>query len=233
MLEIWTFVAAPLAGMTLARLGAEVVRIDPIGGAPDHQRWPLTTDGASLYWTGLNKAKQSLSVDFRSDEGRDLIQRLVAESGPNGGIVLSNAVGRSWLSADSLERIRPDLIHLQIQGLSDGTPAVDYTVNAAVGFPLITGPQGHQDPVNHGLPAWDIACGLYAALGMPSAERARRETGQPQASPLPCTTSRSPWPATWASSPRPSSTPNPGNGSATTSTGDSPATSYAATEPAS
>ena len=178
VVEISTFVAAPLAGVTLAQLGAEVVRIDPIGGAPDHQRCPLTADGASLYWTGLNKAKQSLSVDFRSEEGRDLIQRLVAESGPSGGIVLSNAVGRSWLSADSLEQNRPDLIHLQIHGLSDGTPAVDYTVNAAVGYPLITGPQGHQDPVNHVLPAWDIACGLYAALGIASGERARRETGR-------------------------------------------------------
>jgi 2-methylfumaryl-CoA isomerase len=72
---------------------------------------------------------------------------------------------------------RPDLIHVQIEGHFDGTPAVDYTVNAAVGFPMVTGPEGHADPVNHVLPAWDIACGLYAALGILSADRQRRITG--------------------------------------------------------
>jgi 2-methylfumaryl-CoA isomerase len=180
VVEVSSFVAAPLGGMTLAQLGAEVIRIDPHGGAPDHHRWPLAPSGTSLYWAGLNKGKKSVSVDLRSAQGQELVTRLIADSGPDGGIVLTNAVGRGWLSYDALVSRRPDLIHVQIEGHHDGTPAVDYTVNAAVGFPMVTGPEGHADPVNHVLPAWDIACGLYAALGILGADRQRRVSGRGQ-----------------------------------------------------
>jgi len=180
VVEVSSFVAAPLGGMTLAQLGAEVIRVDPLGGAPDHHRWPLAPSGTSLYWAGLNKGKKSVSVDMRSAQGQELVTRLIAESGPDGGIVLTNSVGRDWLSYDALVSRRPDLIHVQIEGHHDGTPAVDYTVNAAVGFPMVTGPEGHADPVNHVLPAWDIACGLYAALGILGADRQRRVSGRGQ-----------------------------------------------------
>jgi len=57
IVETSAFVAAPLGGMTMAQMGAEVIRIDPIGGGVDFARWPVTRNGASLYWAGLNKAK--------------------------------------------------------------------------------------------------------------------------------------------------------------------------------
>jgi len=60
------FVAAPSGGMTLAQLGADVIRFDQIGGGLDYRRWPLTTAGDSLYWAGLNKGKRSITVDLRS-----------------------------------------------------------------------------------------------------------------------------------------------------------------------
>jgi 2-methylfumaryl-CoA isomerase len=177
VLEISSFVAAPLGGMTLAQLGAEVIRIDPVGGGPDLGRWPLAPSGASIYWAGLNKSKQSVTLNFRAEEGRRLLLDLLARSGPGGGIVLTNATGQQWLSHPALAALRPDLIHLQIQGYRDGRAAVDYTVNAATGFPLITGPEDLDAPVNHVLPAWDIACGLYAAIGLLAAERRRYRTG--------------------------------------------------------
>lgn len=176
IVEISSFVAAPLGGMTLAQLGAEVIRVDPVGGAADVTRWPLAPSGASLYWAGLNKGKRSVTLDFRSDHGRDTLRNLVAGSGPDGGIVLTNA-DFPWLSYEELSKRRPDLIHLKITGRRGGGPAVDYTVNAAVGFPLATGPEGTEGPVNHVLPAWDVACGLYAAVGLLAAERHRRRTG--------------------------------------------------------
>ncbi|MFE3060847.1 CoA transferase [Nocardia sp. NPDC059239] len=177
VIEVSSFVATPLGGMTLAQLGADVIRIDPLGGAADIGRWPLAPNGTSLYWTGLNKGKRSVTVDFRSPEGRDLITRLITESGPNGGILLTNAGNLKWLDYEQLRESRPDLIQVQIQGHHDGASAVDYTVNAAIGFPMVTGPEGHSGPVNHVLPAWDVACGLYAAIGILAAERRRRSTG--------------------------------------------------------
>jgi len=177
ILEISSFVAAPLGGMTLAQLGAEVIRIDPIGGAADVTRWPLAPSGASLYWAGLNKGKRSVTLDFRTERGRETVAELVASSGTDGGIVLTNA-RYPWLTYDALAARRPDLIYLRITGRPDGGAAVDYTVSAATGFPLATGPVDMDGPVNHVLPAWDVACGLYAAVGLLAAERHRRRTGR-------------------------------------------------------
>jgi 2-methylfumaryl-CoA isomerase len=176
VLEVSSFVAAPLGGLTLAQLGADVIRVDPVGGGADVGRWPLAPSGTSLYWTGLNKGKRSVTLNFRDPEGRRLLGDLLAASGPGGGIVLTNA-GQQWLGYPALVRVRPDLIHLQIQGHRDGRAAVDYTVNAETGFPFITGPEGLEGPVNHVLPAWDVACGLYAAVGLLAAERRRARTG--------------------------------------------------------
>lgn len=105
----------------------------------------MAASGTSLYWTGLNKGKRSLCADFRSAAGRDLIARLIARSGQGGGIVLTNA-DRPWLSYEALSRIRPDLIHLRLAGLHDGGSALDYTVNASTGFPLVTDPEGTAGP---------------------------------------------------------------------------------------
>jgi 2-methylfumaryl-CoA isomerase len=183
VLEVSSFVAAPLGGLTLAQLGADVIRVDPVGGGPDLGRWPLAPSGMSLYWTGLNKGKRSVTLNFRDAEGRRLLGDLLAASGSGGGIVLTNA-GQQWLGYPALARVRPDLIHLQIQGHRDGRAAVDYTVNAATGFPFITGPEGLAGPVNHVLPAWDVACGLYAAVGLLAAERRRARTGAGSATTL-------------------------------------------------
>jgi 2-methylfumaryl-CoA isomerase len=177
VIELSSFVAAPLGGMTLAQLGADVVRIDPPGGAADRRRWPVTRSGASMYWAGLNKGKQSITLDLRSEAGRQIVRDLVAACPARSAVFLTNFVAQKWLSYESLSEVCPDLIHLQVQGKRGGGPAVDYTVNAELGFPMVTGPVGHQLPVNHVLPAWDIACGLYAALGISAAARRRELTG--------------------------------------------------------
>ncbi len=175
VVEVSSFVAAPLCGMTLSQLGATVIRVDPIGGAADIHRWPLARSGASIYWTGLNKGKRSATIDLRSSDGQDLVRRLVLEGD---GIVITNASGMSWLAYERLAGLRSDVIHVQLLGRGDGSTGVDYTVNAAVGFPLITGPSTHAGPVNHVLPAWDVCCGLYAALAVVAAVRRRDQTGQ-------------------------------------------------------
>src|SRR5215469_8787724 len=180
VVEVSSFVAAPLGGLTLAQLGAEVIRVDPDGGGPDYTRWPVAPSGTSLYWTGLNKNKRSVALDLRDPGHQQAIRDLVTGSGPDGGILLTNA-SYPWLGYDQLRQQRPDVIHLRITGTHDGGTAVDYTVNAGIGFPLTTGPQELSGPVNHVLPAWDVACGLYAATGILAAERHRRRTGQGRA----------------------------------------------------
>lgn len=70
IVEASAFVAAPLCGLTLAQMGADVVRFDPINGGLDANRWPVTEDGKSLYWVGLNKGKRSLAVNTRAPQGQ-------------------------------------------------------------------------------------------------------------------------------------------------------------------
>ncbi|MBO0737939.1 MAG: CoA transferase [Alphaproteobacteria bacterium] len=178
IVEISAFVAAPLGGMTMAQMGAEVIRIDPIGGGIDCERWPVTRQGASLYWAGLNKAKRSLALALDKPEGRDIARAIITAPGPGAGIFLTNLPPSRGLGFAALQAVRGDLIMLRLVGNRDGSAAVDYTVNAASGFPLVTGRGG--DPTNHVLPAWDIAAGLYLATGLLAAERHRSRTGQGQ-----------------------------------------------------
>ena len=177
VIESSAFIAAPLAGMTLAQFGADVIRIDMIGGGIDYARLPVMPEGRSLYWTGLNKGKRSIAIDIRSPQGRELVRALVTAPGENGGVLLTN-MGVPWLSHASLAAERPDLISCTIEGNPDGSTAVDYTVNCATGFLAMTGGGSENAPVNHVLPAWDIACAYQAAFAVTAAAANRRATGK-------------------------------------------------------
>ncbi len=174
------YVAAPLGGMTLAQLGADVIRFDQIGGGLDRNRWPVNEDGHSLFWAGLNKGKRSIQVDLRSDRGRELLTALVSEPGEDAGVLLTNFPARGWLDYEALRSRREDLIMAVITGNHDGSSAVDYTVNPATGFPWATGPRNLGVPFNHLLPAWDAITGTLAAAGVLAAERHRSRTGEGQ-----------------------------------------------------
>jgi 2-methylfumaryl-CoA isomerase len=180
IVELSAFVAAPLGGATLAALGADVIRVEPPGGGIDIDRWPILPNGRSLYRAGLDQGKRSVTIDTRTEEGRNLAARLVTAPGGGGGILLTNLAVAGWNSYDELRKLRPDLIMVAITGSRDGGTAVDYTVNAALGFPWITGPENHTGPVNQVLPAWDCMAGLLAATAILAAERHRRITGEGQ-----------------------------------------------------
>ena len=141
MVEGSAFVAAPLGGMTLAQLGADVIRFDQVGGGLDHARWPLAADGQSLFWAGLNKGKRSIQLDLHGERGRELATALITAPGPEAGIFLTNFPAHGWLDYERLRQRREDLIMVALTGNPDGTSEVDYTVNPATGFPWATGPR--------------------------------------------------------------------------------------------
>jgi 2-methylfumaryl-CoA isomerase len=172
------FVAAPLGGMTLAQLGADVIRFDQVGGGLDHGRWPLAAGGQSLFWAGMNKGKRSIQLDLRSERGRELATALVTAPGEQGGLFLTNFPARGWLAYERLRAQREDLVMVALTGNPDGTSEVDYTVNPATGFPWATGPRDLAGPLNSVLPAWDVAMGTLATTGLLAAERHRTRTGE-------------------------------------------------------
>jgi 2-methylfumaryl-CoA isomerase len=174
------FIAAPLGGMTLAQLGAEVVRFDPIGGGIDYGRWPVAPSGRSLFWSGMNKGKKSIAIDITRPEGQELAAAIICAPGTDGGMFITNFPARGWLAYEKLQARRNDLIYVNVVGDRHGGSELDYTVNARVGFPFMTGHPDDARVVNHIMPAWDHITGQMTAVAMLAAERHRRSTGAGQ-----------------------------------------------------
>ena len=172
------FVAAPTCGLYLAQFGAEVIRFDNIGGGPDFRRWPLAESGASLYWEGLNKAKKSVALDLTRPEGREIAQALATAPGEAAGLFVTNFPVDGFLSYAELAKRRADLICLRVMGWADGSQGMDYTINAALGLPQMTGPADDPRPVNHVLAAWDLLTGAWGAFALTSALMARQRDGK-------------------------------------------------------
>jgi 2-methylfumaryl-CoA isomerase len=185
-----SFIAGPSCALHLHQMGADVIRFDALGGGPDFRRWPLSPGGASLYWEGLNKGKRSIAIDLRRPEGRELAVALITAPGEGRGYFVTNYPAEGFLAHHKLAERRPDLITLRVMGWPDGRNGVDYTINAAVGTPLMTGGADlagdapanstpvNSAPVNSVLPAWDLATGAYGAFALLAADRRRRDTGR-------------------------------------------------------
>ncbi len=182
IIEVSSFVASPTAGLYCAQMGAEVIRVDHKAGGLDYDRFMLTEEGRSLSWENLNRAKKSVAIDLRSGEGRELCVELAAKTGQ----CITNLPEKSFLSHAAMAAKRPsdqdDMISVRIMGWHDGRQAMDFTVNAASGYPLMTGPAEWEmetaPPVNQVLPAWDFITGAYSAFALLSALHHRTATGE-------------------------------------------------------
>ncbi|UYH54701.1 CoA transferase [Qipengyuania sp. SS22] len=182
IIEASSFVASPTAGLYCAQMGAEVIRVDHKQGGLDYDRYMLTKEGRSLSWENLNRAKKSVALDLRSGEGRELLVALSA----NTGNLITNLPEKSFLGHDAIAAQQPDtapdLVSVRIMGWHDGRQAMDFTVNAASGYPLMCGPEDWDmataPPVNQVLPAWDFITGAYCAFALLAALRHRDATGE-------------------------------------------------------
>lgn len=178
IIEVSSFVASPTVGLYCAQMGAEVIRVDHVAGGLDYDRFMLTEEGRSLSWENLNRAKKSVALDLRSGEGRELCVELAAKTGQ----LVTNLPEKSFLAHNAIAAKRPDLISVRVMGWHDGRQAMDFTVNAASGYPLMCGPEDWNmataPPVNQVLPAWDFITGAYSAFALLAALRHRDATGE-------------------------------------------------------
>ena len=178
IIEVSSFVASPTAGLYCAQMGAEVIRVDHKAGGLDYQRYMLTAEGRSLSWENLNRAKKSVALDLQSGEGRELLVELAAKTGQ----CITNLPEKSFLSHAAMAAKRADMVSLRVMGWHDGRQAMDFTVNAASGYPLMCGPEewdpADAPPVNQVLPAWDFITGAYGAFALLAALRHRDKTGE-------------------------------------------------------
>ncbi len=178
VIEVSSFVASPTAGLYLAQLGAEVIRVDHTAGGLDYDRALLTREGRSLAWENLNRAKKSVALDLHSKQGRALLVELVQQT----GVLITNLPVDSFLSHAAIAQGCPALVSVRIMGWHDGRQAMDFTVNAASGYPLMTGPAewnpASAPPINQVLPAWDFITGAYCAFALLAGLRHRDATGE-------------------------------------------------------
>jgi len=174
IVESSAFVPAPLAGMALAQFGADVIRVDAIGGGIDYRRAPCVNEnGRSLFWASLNAGKRSLAIDFRKPEARELLQELVIQTG---NLLTNRAV--SWLSHANLSVRRKDLISCSIEGNPDGSSAMECTIQSATGIPMLARKSLEDGPTNSPFPAWDVITAYQAAFSFMGAINRRLVSGE-------------------------------------------------------
>lgn len=183
ILAVSQFGAGPFSTMMLAELGAEVIKIeDPsVGGDISRSVPPYAIENDSLYFQSFNRNKKSLTLDLKSNEGRNIFHRLVRIS--HG--VLNNLRGdqgtKLGLNYESLKAVNPrivccSLVGFGTKGSRSAEPGYDYLMQAYAGYMSITGdPAG--PPAACGVSVIDHAAGFAAGLGMVAGIYSAEKTG--------------------------------------------------------
>jgi crotonobetainyl-CoA:carnitine CoA-transferase CaiB-like acyl-CoA transferase len=179
VLEFSHTIMGPSAGMLLADLGADVIKIE---SAPDGDTTRRLGGFASGFFFAFNRNKRSLAVDLKSKEGQALILRLAAET----DVVLENfgpgTMERLGCGYEDLGKLNPRLIYCALKGFLSGPyehrPALDEVVQYMAGLAYMTGPPGQ--PLRAGASVIDIMGGMFAVIGIQAALRERERTGKGQ-----------------------------------------------------
>ncbi|MDG1694577.1 MAG: CaiB/BaiF CoA-transferase family protein [Porticoccaceae bacterium] len=176
VIELGQLLAGPFAGCMLGYFGAEVIKIEPPGGDPI-RNWREVKDGTSLWWRSLARNKKCISVDLKTQEGRDLVRQLLVTA----DIVIENfrpGVMENWgLDPESLRQDNPSLIYARISGYGQSGPYAKKPGFASAcegisGFRYLNGYPG-EVPVRPNLSLGDSVSGLHAVIGIMMALRAR------------------------------------------------------------
>jgi crotonobetainyl-CoA:carnitine CoA-transferase CaiB-like acyl-CoA transferase len=188
VIDLTHMLSGPYCAMILADLGAETIKVEPLQGegtrkllASDPKN---SLDGMGAYYITLNRNKQSVCIDLKSDEGRQVFYDLVKES----DVVVNNfgagVPARLGIDYNSLSAINPKIITCSITGFGNNgpkfkRPAFDQVAQATGGGMSITGTD-QNNPVRAGIPIGDLGGGMFAVMGIQSAiiERATSGKGQ-------------------------------------------------------
>ncbi len=182
VVDLSRVLAGPYATMTLADLGADVVKIEHPAGGDETRMWgPPFVGGESAYFLSVNRGKRSVALDLKDPEGRDLALELCARA----DVVIENfrpgGAARLGLDYEAVRARRPDVVYCTISGFGAREPTdragYDFTVQAESGLMAITGePDG--EPVKVGVAIVDVLTGLNAATAILAALHRRDVTGE-------------------------------------------------------
>jgi CoA:oxalate CoA-transferase len=184
VLDLGRFVAGPFCGVLLADLGAEVIKIEMPGRGDELRYHGVLVNGESAYFVMMNRNKKSLTLDLRSDEGKEVFRRLVQGA----DVVVENfrpdVMLKLGFHYDALRALNPRIVYCGITGFGkDGPyalrPSFDFIAQGMSGLMSVTGCAGGE-PVRVGVPISDQVAALYAAYGIVAALQGRQRTGAGQ-----------------------------------------------------
>ncbi|WP_432102264.1 CaiB/BaiF CoA transferase family protein [Streptomyces sp. bgisy091] len=177
-------VAAPFATRQLADLGARVIKVERPGGGDFARRYDTTVHGQSSYFVWLNRCKESVTLDLKTDQGREILEELLAQADVFVQNLAPGAAARMGLGADELAKRYPSLITCSVTGYGSSGPwadrkAYDLLVQCQTGLVSLTG--SAEEPARVGVSVADIAAGMYAYSGILTALFTRATRGSVKA----------------------------------------------------
>jgi crotonobetainyl-CoA:carnitine CoA-transferase CaiB-like acyl-CoA transferase len=169
VVELGSLIAGPFCGRILADFGAEVLKVEPPGQGDPLREWGLVTEHGSLWSMVQSRNKQSIVLDLRTDVGREVVKRLIAESDV---VIESFRPGRmeEWgLDYETLSKDRPRLVMVRVSGFGQTgpyseRPGFGNIAESMGGIRYITG-WPDRPPLRVGLSLGDSVAGLYATIG--------------------------------------------------------------------
>ena len=182
VVEFTHMVMGPTCGMVLADLGAEVIKVEPIGhGHEGDNTRKLLGSGAGFYPL-FNRNKKSLALDLKTPEGKEAVLRLIATADIVSENFKPGTMKKLGLDYDTLKKLNPRLIYVTLKGFLPGPydhrTALDEVVQMMGGLAYMTGRRG--DPLRAGTSVNDIMGGMFGAIGAMAALAQRAQTGEGQ-----------------------------------------------------
>jgi crotonobetainyl-CoA:carnitine CoA-transferase CaiB-like acyl-CoA transferase len=178
VLEFCHAIMGPSAGLILADLGADVIKVEPVGGDTTRR---LPGFAAGFFGT-FNRNKRSLAIDLKADEGRALLHRLAATADVAVENYAPGTMDRLGCGYADFAKVNPRLIYCALKGFLSGPyehrPALDEVVQFMAGLAYMTGPPGQ--PLRAGSSVVDIMGGAFAVIAIQAALREREHTGRGQ-----------------------------------------------------
>jgi crotonobetainyl-CoA:carnitine CoA-transferase CaiB-like acyl-CoA transferase len=205
VIDLTQALAGPYCAMLLGDMGAQVIKIEQPGSGDQSRGWgPPFVEGESTYFLSVNRNKKSLTLNLKSDPGREIMRRLVGRA----DVFITNLPRHSsrrktGVDAETLLDLNPRLIYVSITGYGTAgpyaeRPGYDLIAQGEGGLMSLTGDPGGE-PMRYPVPLADMTTGLYAALGVTGALLARARTGRGQVLDLSLLESQSAWSAILAS----------------------------------
>lgn len=184
VLDLTRVVSGPFCTMFLADFGADVIKVESPDGDPARVAGIMIEGEENPYFVNLNRSKRSITMNMKSEEGKDIIRRLAESS----DVLVENfrpgVMDRLGLGYEELRKLNPRLIYAAISGFGKtgpykDRPAFDFIAQAMSGFMSLNGSED-MEAIRAGIPVTDTIAGIYASFGILAALRNRDKTGRGQ-----------------------------------------------------